>query len=45
MILASLLTPAVATETEKEIGDGFYAVVSLEEMPLTFTCSPDGTIS
>lgn len=38
MMLVSLLTPAMAAETEKEVidlGDGFYAVVTLDEMPMT----------
>lgn len=38
MMLVSLLTPAVAAETEREIidlGDDFYAVVTLDEMPMT----------
>lgn len=38
MMLVSLLTPAVAAEDKAEIidlGDGFYAVVTLNEGPMT----------
>ena len=38
MMLVSLLTPAMAAENKEEIvdlGDGFYAVVTLEEGPMT----------
>lgn len=38
MMLVSLLTPAMAAESKEEIidlGDGFYAVVTADEMPMT----------
>lgn len=38
MMLVSLLTPAVAAERKEEIidlGDGFYAVVTVEQGPMT----------
>lgn len=38
MMLVSLLTPAVAAESKEEIidlGDGFYAVVTVEQGPMT----------
>lgn len=38
MMLVSLLTPAMAAESKEEIidlGDGFYAVVTVEQGPMT----------
>ncbi len=37
-MMVSLLTPAMAAENRREVidmGDGFYAVVTMEEMPMT----------
>lgn len=38
MMLVSLLTPAMAAESKEEVidlGDGFYAVVTVDELPMT----------
>lgn len=43
MMLVSLLTPAMAAEGKEEVidlGDGFYAVVTVDELPMT---RADGT--
>lgn len=45
MMLVSLLIPAMVAEGKEDVidlGDGFYAVVTVDELPMT---RADGTIS